>query len=561
MRIIRNYDVASYYPHLMTVCSYTSRNIPNPAIFSDVLETRMKAKAAGDKATANALKLVVNTTYGAMLNQYNDLYDPLMGRSVCISGQLYLLELAEHLYQTIPDLRIVQLNTDGIMIEFDDSYYEQVKEIVDEWQERTGFELEEDKIVKIVQKDVNGYIEVQANGSVKTKGGYLVRGLAGAGAFKVNNDACIVATAIKEFFVNGTPVEETIGNCDDIRQFQIIAKAGAKYKESYYMVDGEPVPVQKVNRVYATADERYGKLYKVKMEDDSNAKIASLPEHCIVDNDNHLSISDVDKSFYIDMARKRVNDFLGIKPERKSRRSSMATAKSTATVAPKNVYQKLIEARQAFLDSYVQQSGKNMSLEFMYFELKDIVPTVTKIFKETGLIAIDNFSADTATLTIVNTDSPEETILFAVPFDRIQPIVSNTGKQVTNVMQALGSSITYMRRYLYLIAMDICVNDEIEPSIDKTTNKPEKQTEHKAPATPQQREEIKKELTSPADLADELQIKGLKKVLAKYRAAFPEEGNALAMELAERTKAFTEISKTECEKIINKLSDKLKEAQ
>lgn len=561
MRIIRNYDVASYYPHLMTVCSYTSRNIPNPAIFSDVLETRMKAKAAGDKATANALKLVVNTTYGAMLNQYNDLYDPLMGRSVCISGQLYLLELAEHLYQTIPDLRIVQLNTDGIMIEFDDSYYEQVKEIVDEWQERTGFELEEDKIVKIVQKDVNGYIEVQANGSVKTKGGYLVRGLAGAGAFKVNNDACIVATAIKEFFVNGTPVEETIGNCDDIRQFQIIAKAGAKYKESYYMVDGEPVPVQKVNRVYATADERYGKLYKVKMEDDSNAKIASLPEHCIVDNDNHLSISDVDKSFYIDMARKRVNDFLGIKPERKSRRSNMATAKSTATVAPKNVYQKLIEARQAFLDSYVQQSGKNMSLEFMYFELKDIVPTVTKIFKETGLIAIDNFSADTATLTIVNTDSPEETILFAVPFDRIQPIVSNTGKQVTNVMQALGSSITYMRRYLYLIAMDICVNDEIEPSIDKTTNKPEKQTEHKAPATPQQREEIKKELTSPADLADELQIKGLKKVLAKYRAAFPEEGNALAMELAERTKAFTEISKTECEKIINKLSDKLKEAQ
>lgn len=521
----------------------------------------MKAKAAGDKATANALKLVVNTTYGAMLNQYNDLYDPLMGRSVCISGQLYLLELAEHLYQTIENLQIVQLNTDGIMIEFDDSQYENVRAIVDEWQERTGFELEEDEIVRIVQKDVNGYVEVQANGSAKSKGGYLVRGLAGAGAFKVNNDACIVATAIEEFFVNGTPVEETIGNCDDITQFQIIAKAGAKYKESYYMVDGEPVPVQKVNRVYATADERYGKLYKVKMEDDSNAKIASLPEHCIVDNDNHLSISDVDKSFYIDMARKRVNDFLGIKPERKSRRSNMATAKSTATVAPKNVYQKLIEARQAFLDSYVQQSGKNMSLEFMYFELKDIVPTVTKIFKETGLIAIDNFSADTATLTIVNTDSPEETILFAVPFDRIQPIVSNTGKQVTNVMQALGSSITYMRRYLYLIAMDICVNDEIEPTIDKTTNKPEKQTEHKAPATPQQREEIKKELTSPADMADELQIKGLKKVLAKYRAAFPEEGNALAMELAERTKAFTEISKTECEKIINKLSDKLKEAQ
>ena len=52
----------------MTICGYTSRNIPDPKIFENVLDARMKAKASGDKATANALKLVVNTTYGAMLN-------------------------------------------------------------------------------------------------------------------------------------------------------------------------------------------------------------------------------------------------------------------------------------------------------------------------------------------------------------------------------------------------------------------------------------------------------------------------------------------------------------
>ena len=60
MRIIRNFDVGSYYPHLMTICGYTSRNIPSPKVFADVLDTRMKAKAAGDKKTANALKLVCN---------------------------------------------------------------------------------------------------------------------------------------------------------------------------------------------------------------------------------------------------------------------------------------------------------------------------------------------------------------------------------------------------------------------------------------------------------------------------------------------------------------------
>lgn len=550
MRIIRNYDVGSYYPHLCTINGYTSRNIPSPKTYEDVLDTRMKAKAAGDKQTANALKLVCNTTYGCLLNQYNDLYDPLMGRSVCISGQLYLLELAEHLYQDIPDLKIVQLNTDGIMVEFDDFHNDHVKKITDEWQERTGFELEEDSIKKIAQKDVNGYIEIQQDGSAKAKGGYLVKGIAPAGAFNVNNSCVIVATALKEYFVKGTPVEQTINECDDIFKFQIIAKAGTKYKEAYHLVDGEKRPVQRVNRVYATTNERYGKIYKVKAEDDSEAKIDSLPEHCVIDNDNQLNITDVDKNFYIAMANKRVNDFKGIKPEKKTRR----TKKMATTNKPLNVYQKLIEAREKFLVSEINQSGKNMQLSFKYFELKDIVPTITHIFKELGLLSIPRFSDTVATLTIVNTDNPEETIDFPVPFNQIQPIVSNAGKQVTNDMQALGSSITYMRRYLYLIAMDICVNDEIEPSIDRNTNNQSTPVaEKKVPATPEQRQEVKEELTAPSENASALQIKGLKNVLKKLKEADPSKEELIA-EIAVQTSGFTVISKSDCETLIQKIT-------
>ncbi len=111
-----------------------------------------------------------------------------------------------------------------------------------------------DAVAKIAQKDVNNYVEVQPSGKAKAKGGYLVKGVAPAGAFNINNSCCIVATALKEYFVNGTPVEDTINGCEDIFQFQIVAKAGAKYQEAYHLVDGEQVPVQKVNRVYATAD-------------------------------------------------------------------------------------------------------------------------------------------------------------------------------------------------------------------------------------------------------------------------------------------------------------------
>ena len=550
-RVIRNKDVASYYPHLMTLCGYTSRNIPSAEVFENVLETRMKAKASGDKATANALKLVVNTTYGALLNKYNDLFDPLMGRSVCITGQLFLMELAQHLYKDIPGLKIVQLNTDGIMVECDRKDLSLLDEICDEWQSRTGFELETDSVSRIAQKDVNNYIEVQENGKAKSKGGYLVRGISTVGAFNINNNACIVATALKEYFVNGIPVEDTINGCDDIFQFQLIAKAGVKYREAYHLVGDEQVPVQKVNRVYATKDERYGKLFKVKAENDSTAKIEMLPEHCIIDNDNQLSISDVDKTFYIEMAKKRVNDFKGIKPERKTRRTKKMASTSKSTT-PTNVYQKLMMARAKFLESDVQKTGKNMHLSFKYFELEDIVPTAIRIFNEVGLIPIVNFTTDVATMDIVNTETPGEVIQFVAPFNQIAPIVSNAGKQATNEMQALGSSITYMRRYLYMIAMDICESDSIDASAGVPA--PAAASTPKAPpATPEQRQEVKQELTAPADNATALQIKGLKAVLKKLKDADPAKEEMIA-QIAVQTQGFTVISKADCETLIQRIT-------
>ena len=560
-RGIWNKDVGSYYPHLCTINGYTSRNIPSPKLYENVLDRRMKAKAEGNMKVANPLKLVCNTTYGCLLNKYNDLYDPLMGRSVCISGQLYLLELAEHCYQEIEGLRIVQLNTDGIMVECDKKDYKKLNGICDEWQQRTGFELEEDTVIKIVQKDVNNYIEVQQGGKPKAKGGYLVKGVSTKGAFNVNNNCVIVATALKEYFLNGTPVEETINNCDDIFQFQMIAKAGAKYKEAYHLVNGTKVPVQKVNRVYATSDERYGKLYKVKAEDSSEAKIDSLPEHCFIDNNNELCIEQIDRDFYIAMAKKRINDFKGIKPEKKGKKKKMATTtKKTTTTKPGNVYQKLIQARLTFMEGGVEKTGKNMFMSFMYFELEDIVPRATKIFNDIGLLPVVKFEDGQAKMDVINTDNPDEVVTFTAPFDKIEPIISNNkGTKATNSMQALGASITYMRRYLYMIALDICEADEIdghlgEESAPKTVAA--KPVQKKIPVTPQQREQVKEHLTAPAEKASALQIKGLKSVLKKLREADPSKED-LILKLGVQTKSFTDISKADCEAVIKRVNEML----
>lgn len=350
-RSIRNKDVASYYPHLMTIplskgqkYGFCSRNIPSPQVYVDTLEERVQAKKAGDKVTANALKLVLNTTYGTMLNgkdgvAFNDLYDPLMGRSVCITGQLLLLELSMHLVSECPTLKIIQLNTDGIMVSFDNSDEAKWQEITQEWQDRTGFELEEDFIQKIVQRDVNNYVEVPVgDGKPKVKGGALVRGILtnanidftkmglpawenmSGGAWNINNNAVIVARAIQDYFVKGVDPEETIMASKNILDFQVIAKVGRKYSGCYQMVGEDKVPVQKVNRVYATADRRYGTIYKTLAVTGQDAKVPSLPVHCMIDNNNELSIDMVDRNWYLKLAQKNIREFLGVKPPRKNTR-------------------------------------------------------------------------------------------------------------------------------------------------------------------------------------------------------------------------------------------------
>jgi hypothetical protein len=217
--------------------------------------------------------------------------------------------------------------------------------INEEWQQSKRLLLEEDRISKIAgQKDVNNYIMVFENGKVKTKGSYVTYGIAGAGAFSVNNNHTIVKKAVIDYFVNGTPVEDTIYRCTDIFEFQIIAKAGGGYKSVFrvppdfedrkkrwqkenryrnsdgklvsplwrwHCYDGPHREVQRVNRVYASKNPNMGTLVKVK-PDGTVGKIGGLPESCIIDNKNRLTLDSVDREWYVNLAKKYISDYTGV---------------------------------------------------------------------------------------------------------------------------------------------------------------------------------------------------------------------------------------------------------
>ena len=230
---------------------------------------------------------------------------------------------------------------------------------------------------------------------------------------------------------------------------------------------------------------------------------------------------------------------------------------STTKSAPQNAFQRLLAARIEFLGATPKKTGKNISLSFKYFELDDIVPVALPIFAKVGLIPVVNFTNEVATMTLVNVDDPNDRIDFTSPMR--EPEV-NRG---TNPVMALGSAHTYLRRYLYMIALDICEPDTINAQAGTTTSDDGDDTP--APAAPPvrkplvtagERKDIANNLANADGNASELQIKQLKNVLIKLRETDP-ANEALVQKIAEQTVGFTQISKSDCEKLITGLSERL----
>lgn len=237
-----------------------------------------------------------------------------------------------------------------------------------------------------------------------------------------------------------------------------------------------------------------------------------------------------------------------------------------------NVRQKLAKARLYFLNQKVQKSGKNMHLEFKYFELEDIVPPALRIFARVGLTTSIQFTNEMAMMNVYNVDNLEEApLVFVVPYREVKPIISNQGKEVTNPMQALGSSITYLRRYLWMAVLDITEPDDVDATLGSDDNPDEPnefaeeaaaaapatkkgKKEKKAPATTAEREEAKKELTGADGAASEEQIAELK-TLCRDLMDKDEEQEEFVQQIALKTDGFTNIAASACAELCKNIAE------
>lgn len=310
-----NVDAGSFYPNMMVAWKCLSRAIPDPEKFAGLIKTRLELKSVigpfedkygthpelapieeyekyiYNKEQSQAIKLILNTTFGASGNKYLDLYDPYMTTYTCRLGQLLLTALANNLYNQIgkANVKIIQTNTDGVLIYIRDEYKDLMYRIGEEWERITHVPLEFENEHQIWQRDVNNYVMGKANGRVKTKGGFFVTDMQQPGYNRVRPlDAYVCREAMIEYIAHGKDIVEHIYGESDVSKFAVTCHKGSFSGILREFNDGRPDEIlHKVNRVYASLDTNLGMIFKTKKVKGvpKKYKAPGCPPHCELIND------------------------------------------------------------------------------------------------------------------------------------------------------------------------------------------------------------------------------------------------------------------------------------
>ena len=352
-------DVSSLYPNILTKWDLLSRKVDKRGCeaFANMVQVRMDIKkkmhdtslSKEEKKTlkdqAARYKLILNTTSGCMKDKFKKIYDPEYNTKMCMLGQLSLLDLIYRLHNadrrpkpawalekgelefrpTYDYFKLIQSNTDGIALELLTSDAENIiDEVCKGWEKDWRFSLEKTVADNLYEKDVNNYVFKDADGKIKVKGAYVTK-------YDEGNEMdtlAILAKAVVNYFLEGTDIRTTICNSENLAtDYQMIKKLGNMYDTPTWKKESGDEIVQKVNRIFPSVDKTLGGLFKHKREKEVGTldKVEGTPEHVLIMNTDIRGkkigeLDNIDYEWYMAEAQKRINDFLGIKPEKKPRK-------------------------------------------------------------------------------------------------------------------------------------------------------------------------------------------------------------------------------------------------
>ena len=268
--VIVDYDVGSLYPSISKSLKLYPEHLG--PVFNEqyigFIDTRLnekhKAKELRDNVLIEGYKLILNGTYGKSKEESSFLYDPLYTFKTTVAGQLFICMWAERWVKACPRLKFIQTNTDGQTIYIPREDIDKIRAVNEQLTAETGLTIEEVVYKKMIVRDVNNYIGVYEDNEkdhehIKLKGDYEVDK-----EFHKDPSMRIVPLAVKNYFVYGIPVEETIKNHKNIFDFCLRLKTNAKSTPYFrHLNENSEIVNDKLDRTTRYyVSNRGGNLYK-----------------------------------------------------------------------------------------------------------------------------------------------------------------------------------------------------------------------------------------------------------------------------------------------------------
>lgn len=301
---IKDADVASMYPNIAIANRVYPKHLSER--FCDIYQDVYLQRKSYDKKTPEnaVMKLALNGVYGDSNNKYSPFYDPQYTMTITINGQLSLCLLTEKLL-TIPDLKVIQVNTDGVTVALPHEYMQEYNDICAAWQKQVGLELEFADYSAMYIRDVNNYIAQYTNGKVKRKGAYQYEDL----GWHQNQGGLVIPMAAEAAMLKGLDIETFVKVHDNKWDFMLRTKVPRSSKLVLRFEDGKELAQQNICRYYPS--KQGGKLIKLMpalpdKEDQSDRELSIDAAWNVktCNNASDFSFDDIDYDYYIAEAKK-----------------------------------------------------------------------------------------------------------------------------------------------------------------------------------------------------------------------------------------------------------------
>jgi hypothetical protein len=252
---IKDIDVTSYYPSIGIVNRVFPEHLGEIFcdLYADIKTQRMGYKKGSPEN--KMLKLSLNGSYGDSNNVYSPLYDPKYTMIITINGQLLLCLLAQYLMQ-IPELQMIQINTDGLSVKYPRHQSHQLNSICDWWKKFTCLDLEYNNYKRIFIRDVNNYIAESTDKKVKRKGVYEIER-----EWHKNQSSLVIQKAASAALLNNSDIALFIYSHKDIMDFMLRTKVPRSSKLYMYNGEDQRTQLQNITRYYISNSG--GSLFKI----------------------------------------------------------------------------------------------------------------------------------------------------------------------------------------------------------------------------------------------------------------------------------------------------------